>query len=117
MDKLNPAVLIGLINENLKKPNVEIGQIEILKNFSFFELDKNFTDDVLDGFQNTIFNNRSVIVEVTNKSKSGGGKRRKKRPFNDFKGKSRRSNSNSENRRKSSTGGFSGKNSGRRRRR
>ncbi len=117
MDKLNPAVLIGLINENLKKGNVEIGQIEILKNFSFFELDKNFTDDVLDGFQNTIFNNRSVIVEVTNKSKSGGGKRRKKRPFNDFKGKSRRSNSNSENRRKSSTGGFSGKNSGRRRRR
>ena len=117
MDKLNPAVLIGLINENIKKSNVEIGQIEILKNFSFFELDKNFTDDVLDGFQNTIFNNRSVIVEVTNKSKSGGGKRRKKRPFNDFKGKSRRSNSNSENRRKSGTGGFSGKNSGRRRRR
>ncbi len=117
MDKLNPAVLIGLINENIKNRNVEIGQIEILKNFSFFELDKNFTDDVLESFQNTYFNNRSIIVEVTNKSKSGGGNRRKKRPFNNFKGESRRSSSNSGNRRKSSASSFSGKNSGRRRRR
>jgi len=117
MDNLNPAVLIGLINENVKKRNVEIGQIEILKNFSFFEVDKNYTDDVLEGFQNAHFNNRSIIVEVTNKSKSGGKNRRKKRPFNDSKSSGRRSSPSSGNRRKSSTGSFSGKNSGRRRRR
>ena len=119
MDKLNPAVLIGLINDNLKKQNVEIGQIEILKSFSFFEIDKNFTDDVLEGFKNAYFDNRSIIVEVTNKSKSAGGTRRKKRPFNGFKDNSGRSssNSNSGNRRKKRTeSGGSGRNSGRRRR-
>jgi ATP-dependent RNA helicase DeaD len=118
MDKLNPAVLIGLINENLKKRDVEIGQIEILKSFSFFELDKNYTDDVLESFQNTYFNNRSVSVEVTNKSKSGGGGRRKKRPFSNFKGNGRKSNSSSKSRRKSVSSSDGGnRNSGRRRRR
>ena len=41
-DKLNPARLIGLINEQKITSNIEIGQIEILDTFSFFELDKNF---------------------------------------------------------------------------
>ena len=118
MDKLNPAALIGLINENLDKRNVEIGQIEILKSFSFFELDKNYTDEVLESFKNTNFNNRSVSVEVTNKSKSAGGGRRKKRPFNSFKGNNKRSDSSSDSRRKSYSGSDgSSRNSGRRRRR
>jgi ATP-dependent RNA helicase DeaD len=118
MDNLNPAVLIGLINENIEKHNVEIGQIEILKSFSFFELDKNYTDDVLDGFKNAYFNNRSIIVEVTNKSKSGGGNRRKKRTFNSFKGSNKKSDSGSNSRRRVSPGSDGGnRNSGRRRRR
>ena len=86
MDDLNPARLIGVINENLNKNNVEIGQIEILKNFSFFEIDKKVKDEVLSSFQNTEFEGRSVIVEVTTKPKTrdrgdkkrggfGGGRR------------------------------------------
>lgn len=85
MDKLNPARLIGLINENIKKGNVEIGQIEILKNFSFFEIDKKVADEVLKGFRNVEFEGRGVIVEVTTKPKNrsrsrkrggfGGGRR------------------------------------------
>lgn len=77
MDDLNPAKLIGIINENLKRRNVEIGQIEILKNFSFFELDKNYTDDVLENFKDTNFDGRSVIVEVTNKPKRSGSRRKR----------------------------------------
>jgi ATP-dependent RNA helicase DeaD len=69
MDDLTPARLIGLINECLKKRDVEIGQIEILKSFSFFEIDKNFTQDVLEKMNEAEFNNRSVIVEVTSKPK------------------------------------------------
>ncbi len=85
MDKLNPARLIGFINENLNKKNAEIGQIEILKNFSFFEIDKKFGDEVLKSFRNTEFEGRAVIVEVTTKPKGrsrgrksggfGGGRR------------------------------------------
>ena len=115
MDNLNPAVLIGLINDNLKKKNVEIGQIEILKNFSFFEIDKNQTDDVLKNFQNTQFKNRSIIVEVTKKSKSSAGSRRKKRPFKDFKPNRDRSKPNYDNQNKSNSG--ERRSSGRRRRR
>ncbi|NOQ91859.1 MAG: DEAD/DEAH box helicase [Flavobacteriaceae bacterium] len=70
MDDLNPARLIGFINENLDKKNAEIGQIEILKSFSFFEIDKNFRDEVLENFKNTEFNNRNIIVEVTTKPKT-----------------------------------------------
>ena len=58
IDKLNPARLIGFINENLKKRDVEIGQIEILRNFSFFEIDKNFEEAVLKSFRNTEFEGR-----------------------------------------------------------
>jgi hypothetical protein len=47
-----------------------------LKNFSFFEIDKNFGDEVLSGLSNAEFNNRKVIVEVTTKPKSSGGRKR-----------------------------------------
>ena len=78
MDKLNPAKLMGLINENLKKRDVAIGQIEILKSFSFFEIDKAFEDNILKVFKNTDYNGRTVIVEVTKTPKSRERKRTKK---------------------------------------
>ena len=77
MDNLTPARLIGFINECLRKRDVEIGQIEILKSFSFFEIDKNFTPDVLEKMNGADFNDRNVIVEVTSKPKGGGGRRRR----------------------------------------
>ncbi len=75
IDKLNPARLIGLINEQLDRKDVEIGQIEILKNFSFFEIDKKVEQQVLKSFWNTEFNGRGVIVEITKKQKSRKGSR------------------------------------------
>ncbi len=78
MDDLTPARLIGLINECLRKRDVEIGQIEILKSFSFFEIDKDFTQDVLEKMNEAEFNNRSVIVEVTSKPKGRSNKRSSK---------------------------------------
>lgn len=78
MDDLTPARLIGLINECLSKRDVEIGQIEILKSFSFFEIDKDFTQDVLEKMNEAEFNNRSVIVEVTSKPKGRSNNRSSK---------------------------------------
>ena len=75
MDDLTPARLIGLINENLKKRDVEIGQIEILKSFSFFEIDKNYADDILEKMNGAEFNNRRVIIELTAKPKGGRSSR------------------------------------------
>ena len=74
-DKLNPARLIGLINEQQIAKNIEIGQIEILDTFSFFELDKNYTKETISSFEegDVSFEGRGVNVEVTEKKRSGRG--------------------------------------------
>ena len=84
-DKLNPARLIGLINEQQIAKNIEIGQIEILDTFSFFELDKNYTEDTISSFEkdDVSFEGRGVNVEVTEKKRTGrsgggGGNRRRR---------------------------------------
>ncbi len=79
MDNLTPARLMGLINECINKREVEIGKIEILKSFSFFEIDKSFREDVIETMNDAIFNDRHVIVEVTSGQKKQGsrGKRNK----------------------------------------
>ncbi|MFD1292437.1 DEAD/DEAH box helicase [Lutibacter holmesii] len=78
-DRLNPARLIGLINDQQIAKNIEIGQIEILDTFSFFELDKNYQEETIKSFQegDVEFEGRSVNVEKTEKKRSGrsGGKR------------------------------------------
>jgi len=111
MDQLNPARLIGLINENLNKKNVEIGQIEILKNFSFFEIDKKVADEVLKVFRNVEFEGRGVIVEVTTKPKSRSrGRDRKRGGF----GGGRRSRDGGGKRRSSYSAGNRNQSGGRR---
>ena len=49
-----------------------------MKSFSFFEIDKDFTQDVLEKMNEAEFNNRSVIVEVTSKPKGRSNKRSSK---------------------------------------
>lgn len=80
-DKLNPARLIGLINDQRIAKNIEIGQIEILDTFSFFELDKNYEKETMSAFQgnDVDFEGRNVNVEITTKqrtgqARSGGGR-------------------------------------------
>ncbi|MGB2129021.1 MAG: DEAD/DEAH box helicase [Flavicella sp.] len=89
-DNLNPGKLIGLINEQNITDNVEIGQIEILDTFSFFELDKNFTDETISAFVDTEFNGRNVNVEITEKKKNRRGGRDRRRNNEDRRGRGRR---------------------------
>lgn len=84
-DNLNPGKLIGLINEQNIGNKVEIGSIDILDTFSFFEIDKNFEDKTLEAFaaNQPDFDGRSVNIEITKKDRSGGGGGRRggKKPF------------------------------------
>jgi len=75
-DQLTPPRLMGLINDQKITNNIEIGQIEILDTFSFFELDKNFEKETLDAFLSNEpqFEGRNVNVEVTKKRRGGGGR-------------------------------------------
>jgi ATP-dependent RNA helicase DeaD len=77
-DNLNPGKLIGLINEQNIGDKVEIGSIDILDTFSFFEIDKNFEDKTLEAFSSNQpdFDGRSVNIEITKKERASGGGRR-----------------------------------------
>jgi len=70
-DDLNPVALIGLINKYSKERGIEIGKIEIMKSFSFFEIDRNFESKLMNNFQDAVFDNSPVMLEVAN-SKGGG---------------------------------------------
>ena len=85
-DSLNPGKLIGLINDQNIGDKVEIGSIDILDTFSFFEIDKNFEEATLSAFleNEPDFDGRSVNVEITKKERGGSGSRRgggSRKPF------------------------------------
>ncbi|QTE22939.1 DEAD/DEAH box helicase [Polaribacter cellanae] len=108
-DSLNPAKLIGLINDQNIGDKIEIGAIDILDTFSFFEIDKNFEDKTLEAFSSNQpdFDGRSVNVEITKKERSGGGRRGGKKPFGKKDGGfgRRRSSDGPSSRRSSDNGG------------
>ena len=62
-NKLNPVKLIGLVNDNLKSKNIEIGKIEIMKNFSFFEIESGFSDILIKSLNKKKFENFVIKVE------------------------------------------------------
>jgi ATP-dependent RNA helicase DeaD len=110
-DSLNPAKLIGLINDQNIGDKIEIGAIDILDTFSFFEIDKNFEDKTLEAFSSNQpdFDGRSVNIEITKKDRSGdggGGRRGGKKPFGKKDGGfGRRNNSEGSSSSSSSDGG------------
>lgn len=57
--------LIGLINDYTHTRNIEIGKIEIMKKFSFFEIDKNFEKDILKAFKNAKYGGSPVAVQLS----------------------------------------------------
>ncbi len=91
--KLSPVKLMGLINDQTKKRDIQIGKIDIMKTFSFFEVDKSFENDVVSAFKDFKYKGMNVSIEVA-----------KEKPQND------RSNNNRDRRKK-----FSNKKSRKRR--
>ena len=75
--RLEPQNLIGLINEYTRNRNHIIGKIDIMKNFSFFEVEKSAEKEILEGFLNSQWNGYQLTVEIS-KPKNDSGKRRKK---------------------------------------
>jgi ATP-dependent RNA helicase DeaD len=63
-DSLNPRDLIGLINRCTHKRYMDIGKIDLMNTFSFFEVDQKYAGDVLAGFRGIEYNQRNVIVEM-----------------------------------------------------
>jgi len=70
---LNPQRLMGLVNEATRNNNIPIGRIDVMKSFSFFEVDKQFTDKILDGLNQASFEGTDVSVELAKERTAGGG--------------------------------------------
>lgn len=78
-DELRPNSLMGLINEFTGISDIEIGDIELLKNFSFFEADSDFTDTIMNAFKNKEYKGRKIDLEIS--VSKGKNKERKKEGF------------------------------------
>jgi ATP-dependent RNA helicase DeaD len=61
--KVNPGRLIGLINECLRSSDAVIGKIEVMKTFSFFEIDNKWESKLFVGFKGKKFEGISLLVE------------------------------------------------------
>ncbi len=61
---INKRIIIDLVNQHLPKPGVEIGDIEVLKSFSFFEVDKRYEKDVLKAFKNANYKGQRIGVDI-----------------------------------------------------
>ena len=61
--KLNPGRLIGLINECLRSSDAVIGKIEVMKTFSFFEIDNKWESKLFVGFKGKKFQGIPLLIE------------------------------------------------------
>lgn len=74
VDGCFPRQLMELINGNTKQ-RVELGDISIMKSFSFFEVEEAKVAHVLEVLNDATFRDRSVSVEIASEQKSNSSKR------------------------------------------
>ncbi|MCB0395499.1 MAG: DEAD/DEAH box helicase [Flavobacteriales bacterium] len=61
--RFKPSILFQMINQQLAARNIEIGRIEIQKNFTVFELDQAYEKKLLKSFGNVKYKGLKVVVE------------------------------------------------------
>ena len=63
-DGFYPEQLIELVNKNTTGRKVPIGKIDLLKNFSFFEVEPGYVDKLIASLNDATFMDRRVAVEI-----------------------------------------------------
>jgi ATP-dependent RNA helicase DeaD len=63
-DGFFPEQLIELVNSNTKGRKVPIGKIDLLKTFSFFEVEAGYASDLIGALNSATFMDRRVAVEI-----------------------------------------------------
>ena len=99
-DGFNPKDLMSLLNKNVHG-RVVMGKIDLMQNFSFFEVEEERAEDVARYMTGANYHGRKVTVELTNESEESATK----------KGKSRKSSASSypERKRQEQDGGRRGR--------
>lgn len=85
-DNITVPKLIGLINDTTSTRNIEIGKIDLMRNFSFFEVDSTQTDTVLKSFADATFDEKPMSVEISkpDPAKESGFERRTKKKNDNY---------------------------------
>lgn len=79
---LKPGHLIGMINEETRSGSIDIGKIDLMGSFSFFEADIRHTDTILSAFKNKVsFKGTSVTVEIAKAEDGSSRKGKRKRAY------------------------------------
>jgi ATP-dependent RNA helicase DeaD len=79
-DRVDAKGLIGFINRQCKNRDMRIGKVEVLKTFSFFEVDEYYASDIPERFQRASYDGKKVKVEP---AQSKADKSIKRKPFGD----------------------------------
>ena len=85
-DNLNPKVMMSLVNEHIHG-KIEIGRIDVMQNFSFFEVREEDAERVVRFMNGQKFKNRIITVEFSDSStpsegkKAGRGEKKQKTPI------------------------------------
>ena len=80
-DNFFPAELISLLNAYTRGRRVEVGRIDLMRNFAFFEVKERDAAGVLKSLKHANWKGRKVVVEVADEGDGKaqkGGKERKK---------------------------------------
>ncbi len=72
---MNASRLLGIINDHLRKKNIEIGKIDIQRKFSFFEIDSHYENELVKAVRHASFDGHELRVEkVTGQEWPAGSK-------------------------------------------
>jgi ATP-dependent RNA helicase DeaD len=95
-DGLRPQAMIGLMNDNIPGRKIEVGRIDLMKNFSFFEVREADRDRVIQNLDGVKAFGRKIAVEASLPSPSESRKKKiedqgkKRSKDKNFYGESRR---------------------------
>lgn len=68
-DGLNKGKLLDLINTNDNIAGADIGKIEIMPGYTFFEMDSNYENEVIRAFNNKRYAGKRLKIEIKNSNK------------------------------------------------
>ena len=71
MDHVQPVHIIEMLNRNVAG-RVDVGRIDLMQNFSFFECPEEFTEEIVIGMDGVNYKGRQVHVEVAETRSEGG---------------------------------------------
>lgn len=66
---ISKRTIIDLINQQMPGKSVEIGNIEVLKGFSFFEVDNRYEHELSKAFKNARYKGQRIGIELANKKR------------------------------------------------